>query len=217
MTTINERDVVVLFDQLNNKAPDYILIRNINQELPSNLLMAKDIDLLIRNSDHRKFEEFLFSLGFHEVQHPLRNDVYLYGVDRFHQYLNKESGILLDLNFQLAVRSLDAGQWIPLDQEIQKSAWENKRFYKQSGGFSFWFLSPEDEFICLVSRSVFDKRHFDEGYQKRIETLLPQIEIDIVMKKFDLIFFKFSSTLLKNLEQKKYETILANYIEFKDY
>lgn len=217
MTKVNEKYVVALFDQLNNEAPECILIRNINQELPGNLLMGKDIDLLVRKSDHPKFEEFLFSLGFCEFRHPFRNDVYLYGVDRFQKYLNKESGILLDLNFQLAVRSLDAGQWIPLDQEIQKSAWENRRFCQQSDGFSFWSLSPEDDFIGLVSRSVFDKRYFDKGYQKRIETLLPLIEIDTVMEKFELIFFRFSSTLMKNLEQKEYETILANYIEFKDY
>ncbi len=141
----------------------------------------------------------------------------MYGVDRFEFKYNNNNNILFDLNFQIAVRSLDAGQWIPLDQSIQKSAWKNRRFEQLNEDFGYWTLSYEDEFVSLVARSIFDKNEFQSGYVKRIDELSSIIEKLNVIEKLNTVFFKFTPFLMDYIVNKDYENIIKNYLEFKEY
>ena len=148
--------------------------------------------------------------------HPWRNDIFLYGTDKT-EVMYIRDNVLFDCNFQLIVRSLDKGQWIPLDESIQLSAWENKIFVTQDDGFGYWALSHDDEFITLVSRSIFDKKEFGLDYIERIEYLLPLIDRVSVMAKLQLILFKFSPHLLVLLDEGEYKTIVSSYLSFKEY
>ena len=116
----------------------------------------------------------------------------------------------------MVCKSLNAGEWIPLDKKIQHSAWTNKKFYK-SVDFKYWGLSEDDEFIMLIVRSIFDKKKFISGYIERIQSLYQYINISFVIEKLELVFFKFSTRLFEKLEKKEYETIINEYIEFRDY
>jgi hypothetical protein len=160
---IDKNEIIRVFEQLNSSNLDYLLLRNINQELPGKLKEGKDIDLLVHKDDLEKWIPFFKTIGFNVIQHPLRNDVFLYETDPFVFLLHKESGLIIDLNFQLCVRSLDKGQWIPLDQEIQLSAFENKIFEETPLGLNYWTLGKEDRFITLITRSIFDKKKVSPG------------------------------------------------------
>jgi len=214
---IEENQIIEVFKQLNSSNLDYLLLRNIDQELPGKLKKGKDIDLLVRKSDFNQWLSFFNTLDFKVIQHPLRNDVFLYETDPFIFLLQNKSGIIVDFNFQLCVRSLDKGQWIPLDEKMQDSAWANKRFEKASDDFGYWTLSHNDEFITLVSRSIFDKKEFQKGYINRINELFPKINIEDVKQKMNLVFFKYTPFLLEQVASQEYDTILSNYLSFKDY
>ncbi len=213
---IDSQEIVDIFTLLNENKLDYILLRNINKELPNGLGVGKDIDILIRWEDRKKFYSFFELYSFQKIPHPHQNDIFLYGVNKF-EFLKNKANVLFDLNFQLAVRSLDAGQWIPLDQNIQESAWKNKRHKQQSDNFGYWTLSYEDEFIALVVRSIFDKKEFQSGYIKRINELYSLINKNNVIEKLNMVFFKYTPYLMKSLEQNDYENIIKNYLEFKEY
>ena len=46
----------------------------------------------------------------------------------------------------------------------------------------------EDEFVALVTRSIFDKKEFQKGYIKRIDEL---INVNDVITKFQLFFLVY--------------------------
>ena len=218
MKLVSNKEIVSIFNLLNSKGMEYILLRNIDNELPDGLKIGKDIDILVHKKDESKFIDFFDLHGYSAIKHPFRNNVFLYSADKFEfKYNNKNNNILFDLNFQILVKSLDAGQWIPLDNNIQLSAWENKRLEHQEGGISYWTLSYEDEFVCLVARSIFDIKEFKEGYIKRIINLLPLIDKNSVILKFNLIFFKFTPHLMKLIEKNQYKNIIKKYLAFRDY
>jgi len=215
MSYVNPESIIYIFNKLNAARLRYILLRNINRELPGSLRIGKDIDLLVPYNERSKFINFLVGKGFKNIRHPHCNNIFLYGVNKFEFFINKDN-VLLDLNYQLACRSLNAGEWIPLDRKIQDSAWEDKKLNKIDG-FAYYSLGMEDEFVALVTRSVFDKKEFQKGYIKRIDELINVIDVNDVIAKFQLIFFKFTSVLLSMLKKRQYEMILDQYISFKEY
>jgi hypothetical protein len=214
MNCVKSDEIVNKFKLLNEGKVEYVLMRNINNELPHDLEIGKDIDILVK--DRNMVVEVLKKNNFNKINHPHENNLFLYGVEKFEFYKNNEN-ILFDLNFQIAVRSLDAGQWIPLDQAIQESAWQNKRFERAGGGLEYWTLSYEDEFVALIARSVFDKKEFQAGYISRLDELLPMVNKDNVLKKLQFIFFKYAPLLLYQIERQNYPDIVINYLKFKEY
>jgi len=217
MYLIRSKELINIFTLLNKQKLNYILMRNIDKELPNNLIIGKDIDILVYKKDEKQFVNFFNANNYETMNHPFKYDIFLYGVDRFEFKYNNNNNILFDLNFQIAVRSLDAGQWIPLDQSIQESAWKNRRFEQLNEDFGYWTLSYEDEFVSLVARSIFDKKEFQSGYVKRIDELSSIIEKLNVIEKLNMVFFKFTPFLMDYIDNKDYENIIKNYLEFKDY
>jgi hypothetical protein len=217
MTLITKGEIIISFDLLNKSNLNYILLRNIDNELPDNLQVGKDIDVLVNKKDESKFNHFFIKNGYVKIEHPFRNDTFLYGVDKFEFHYNNDNNILFDLNFQIAVRSLDAGQWIPLDQEIQESVWRNKRFEQRDDNFGYWTMSYEDELLTLITRSVFDKKQFQKGYINRINQLLSLVKFNEISFKLEKVFFKSAPFILTKIKNQEFETIVKDYLEFKDY
>ncbi len=211
---ISSSDVISFFHEMNNGNLPYILIRNISGELPYSLSQGKDIDLLVKNDG--VVENFLLDRDFVEVIHPHCNNIFLYGVTPFKFFVNHKAGIILDLHFQLCCRSLNAGEWIPLDNSIQLSAWEDFREVVDNK-FSYKALSLADELTCLIARCVFDKKAFSLGYKMRINELMSVVQQDELELKLELIFFKYSKTLLSKLQQQSFDDIYNDYLKFKDY
>ncbi len=214
MNVVDANEIKKVFKLLNKNQVEYILMRNIDKELPNDLESGKDIDLLIK--DKKAIVKILNNNNFKKITHPHQNNIFLYGVKKFEFHKNDKE-VLFDLNFQIAVRSLDAGQWIPLDETIQISAWKNRRFEQQSEDFRYWTLSYDDEFISLVARSIFDKKGFQNGYIKRINELQPLISKEEVVKKLNMVFFKFTPYLLEMIEKQEFDKIITNYLQFKEY
>ena len=217
MCYIDNNELFNIFKLLNDSGLRYILIRNINGELPYKLKIKKDIDILISKKNELEFISFFQKYNYKFQEHPFCNDIFLYGTDKFQFKYNNNNKILFDLNFQLVCRSLNAGEWIPLDQILQESAWKNRRFEKISDDFGYWTLGYNDEFITLIVRSVFDKKEFHDGYIKRISELKNKIDLDDVEEKMFLIFFKFTPYLLAMIEKQEYKDIIKNYLQFKEY
>ena len=157
----------------------------------------------------------LKQMEFKSIRHPHQHDRFLYGVKNFEFFVNKDK-VWLDLNYQLACRSLNAGEWIPLDRKVQDSAWKNKVINKIDN-FSYYSLGMEDEFVTLVTRSIFDKKEFPKEYRERINELIRLIDVNEVISKFQLIFFKFTSVLLRMLKERQYKMILNRYLSFSEY
>jgi len=215
MNIVSPKAIREFFDKLNLSSVDYILMRNMGGELPDSLNIGKDIDLLVKYQDRKRILKFLRHNGFNKLKHPCDSNLFLYGVNKPEMFSNNE-GVLIDINYQLTCRSLNSGESVPLDQGIQESAWNNRAIVN-SDGFSCVRLGIDDEFVALVSRSVFDKREFLQVYIREIEDALRHIDEENVLQKLELIFFKYAPILFKQIQRNKYDTIYESYIAFKEY
>lgn len=204
-----------LFVQLNRREIEYMLIRNIDQELPSRLAPGKDIDILARHGHRASIISTLGQLGYRITPHPHRRDIYLYNTKRFEFFKNNQ-GIIIDVHYHLMCRSLDAGQWIPVDAFIQSSAWNNRRLVSGSD-FSYWGLGYEDELVALIVRSIFDKQAFQDGYVRQIEKIIDLTDRNEVYKRLKLVFFAYTDSLLAQIESHSYDSIRTNYLQFSGY
>lgn len=200
---------------LNSSGIEWILLRNTNDELPEHLDVKKDIDILVKPIDRKAIHDFLMANQFSEIRHPLANDIRLYGVDAFKMYKNPV-GLLIDINFQAVVRSLDQGQWIPLDQSIQRDIWLNRQC-ASIGTERVPVPAIEDLFVLTISRCVFDKKDFTIWHRNLLLHALRQCDLRSLMEKLDLIFFKFAPQLIDLVKNDEFDEIIPAYLSFSDY
>jgi hypothetical protein len=215
MDYINYDQIEELFQTLNNSNVEYVLLRNINNELPLKLSKSKDIDIIVNPNDKYKLCEVLDKSRWLNIMHPWdfgNNFKFLYSMDKFLMF--KKNDIHLDVCFQLSCRSFNDGEWFPLDESIQNSVFNNKRKVKFDWKYELLF---EDELIHLLTRAIFDKKRFDQGYILRIQDLLKKIELNEFLKKLEKVFFKFSPNLIGLVQEMKYDQIRNNYLNFKEY
>jgi hypothetical protein len=217
MEYVKPEFVYEVFDCLKEHSIEYVLLRNMGDELPYKLKKTKDIDLLINPRDKKKLKKILVSNGWLEGRHPWNfgdNFVFLYSMDKFLVF--NKNNIALDICFQINCRSLNNGEWFPLDEIVQESVFKNKK-EEALGDGSVFRLSNEDEFIHLLTRAVFDKKVIPEDYIEKIMSLYEKINREDVIEKLDLIFFKFTSTLLKMVAAKEFNVLRHKYLTYKDY
>ena len=207
--------ILYLFKTLDDFDLPYLLLRNTNDELPDRLPYGKDVDILVQHSNNEKFKSLLLKNEFKQIRHPFGKDKRLYGVHEFNKYQFRDS-LLLDINYEMVVRSLDKGQWVPLDQSMQISAWEN-RILVDIHGLRVPMLCEEDDWIFTLARCIFDKKLFSAWHQNFLSTSLQSINLHTVMPKLHSIFFKFSPRLVQLVQQEKYDMIISEYIAFSDY
>ena len=208
--------IIELFSIMNVNDIEYVLLKNLDNELPNKLTPGKDIDIIVHPNYKKKIETCLETYGWIKSNHPWdfgNNFIFLYSMDPFIMYV--KNNVAIDICFQLNCRSLNAGEWFPLDEQIQKSVFNNKRTEKGKPWLSR--LSYEDELIHLITRSIFDKKKFTLTYINQIEYLYKRINTEDFYEKLELVFFKFHKTLINSLENKNYKNIRDSYLQFKNY
>jgi len=213
MIKFDSQEIISFFNVLNENNISYILLRNIDNELPNNLSKKKDIDIIVRIEDKYKLENALLTNNWDKIRHPYSKVPYLYSMNPCDFY--NLDGLHIDIVYELPCRSLITRQWIPLDQKIQDDLWE----YKIEVFNLPWryLLSSEIEIVHLLTRCIFDKKFFNSGYVLRLNEIYPLSNKEILSKYLDLVFFKFTKTLLKLVEKREYDAISNKYLTFKDY
>lgn len=204
------RSIFKLFEE---NSIDYIVLRGFS-EIPNEVTYYNDLDLLCTEKDKDKLANLFKILNYSFYKDSRITNTYLYhALPHFH-YRNKEKDIHIDIVFNLSYRSPNKGEWVSVHEEVQESIWANKVSVAQ-----FWVFQPSyiDQFIHLICHSIFDKKEFKEKHSKRIDEIYPFIDKQKALHFLNLIFFKYSSTLLDHIDKKEYENIRPNYLKFKDY
>ncbi len=204
------------FEILQQHDIKYILLRNIDNELPDNLSRTKDIDILIHPLSLLSAHRVLTKSGWRQIRHPWNfgnNFIFLYSMAAFRMYARE--GLHIDVACQLACRSPNQGEWMPLDQIIQDSAWAERRYEPDT----IWKyrLGHEVETIHLITRCIFDKKQFHDGYRARIEELLLVLDMDKFRLLLELVFFFFFPVLEALLHSMQYDRVRHEYLKFSDY
>ncbi|MBQ6975216.1 MAG: hypothetical protein IJQ16_01500, partial [Selenomonadaceae bacterium] len=63
-------DIHATFDFLNANAIEYLLTKNIADELPAKLKIGKDIDIIVHPKDYEKFKILMQNFGYKRIIHP---------------------------------------------------------------------------------------------------------------------------------------------------
>jgi len=208
-----EKHIVKFFSIINIEDIDYVLLRNINNELPQKLSTNKDIDIIVNENDIDLFHKTLIKNGWKQIEHPYHRIPFLYGMTPFKFY--DKGGLHIDVCCQLSCRSLNNGEWFPLDMKIQSELWERK-IYTPEAPWKYR-LSYEDEFLHLITRCIFDKKKFTEVYIDEMQYLYPKCDEPILFDKFNAVFFKFSAKLLELLKCGLFDEIILSHLQFKEY
>jgi hypothetical protein len=216
MSIIPSHHIVAILSTLACSDIPYRLLRNIGNELPDRLKKGKDIDILIHWDDKEKVDRFLKQNSFQKVSHPLRKDKFLYGVHPFQFYKHTSVNVFIDCHFELACRSLNQGEWIPLDHRIQQQAWSECSPHRL-GGIVVAGLPHVCECLHILTRCVFDKRYFNDNYIGRIEELAEILSDPELLEVFQPVFFRFSGTLLQLIRAKRYDEIISAHLGFMEY
>lgn len=213
MTSPKEIELRSIFKLFEENSIDYIVLRGFN-EIPDEVSYTNDLDLLCSEKDKNKIALLFKKLNYSFYKDSKRHNQYLYhALPHFH-YRNKRKDIHIDIVFNLSYRSPNKGEWVSVHEEVQESIWANKVSVD-----NFWDFQPSylDEFIHLVCHSIFDKKEFRDKDINRINEIYPHIDKSKALYFFNLIFFKYSSTLMEQIDKKEYENIKSNYLKFKDY
>ena len=200
---------------LNSTGCDWILLKKTENELLEDFAVVKDIGILVQSIDKESMHASLLALDFKEIPHPQRLETRLYGVDEFRLYQSSK-GVLINVNFQVAVKSLDDGQWIPLDHLIQASIWKNYELVS-IGCAIVKMPSPEDLFVITIAQCIFNMRLIPDWHRGYLYDLVKCCERDSLLVRLRLVFFKFAENLLSLVEQTSFDLIITNHFSFSDY
>lgn len=214
---INPNLINNFFAGLNQSGINYVLIKNVGDELPNRLKQGKDVDIVVHPDSKQAFHNYIKKIARQRV-HPRGKECgwhNMYGLAQFEFWrLNAADDFYIDVTYQLCCHSLMPNIWIPLDNVIQIDIWKNKIFDKEK---EWWKLDDNLLFTYLIVRCVFDKQVFSELYIQEIEKISEHIEVEKVKEYLKLVFFKFTEQLMCLIKDKEYSVIIESYLKFKDY
>lgn len=193
----------------------YAVVRDLNNVLPDRYMGEADVDIIINPRDWQQAKDVLLSMKWFEVLHPfdnLRDFTFLYGMRRFKFFIRGNAK--LDICFQLACRSTNAGEWVPLDQTIQESVWSNRKWDESR---CCYVLSPLDECVHLLARAFFDKQKVTQEYLTRIEHLFNKIDAELLEDRLKLVFFKAAGTVMACLRNRELDQLVDRVRSYDNY
>ena len=182
------------------------------KDIPENLTITNDLDIIIKNFIKSKILKYLKSLSF-----DCRIDKfeYLYGAKPHYHFINKELDLHLDIVDGLYFCSLnDFKTFIPLDDELQISFLSRKRKIDE-----IWLYQPsyEDELLHLICHCLFDKRKFKKKHIERILEIKDKIRIDIFRNMLNICFKKADKKIFKLVEKNEFENFYEKFVGLEDY
>ena len=118
---VDSKKIINVFQMLEDNDIEYVLLRDVDHEIPYKFSQNKDIDLLININSRDKLHNALKNNGWKKIKHPLDGHnqiIYLYALTKFEFYT--KDNINLDICFELCCKSPNDGEWLPIDQIINK-------------------------------------------------------------------------------------------------
>lgn len=204
------------FQTLNEADVTYVLIKNIDGELPEHLRYGKDIDLLVKSSDLPAYERAIAGMGFQYKPHPQSVAAgwkLLYGAEDCIMRKIPDS-LEVDVHTSLCVKSLLGNLWIPLDRSIQTYLWAHRTWDEAQG---WWQMDERTLTVYLLARCIFDKQAFPAPYRREIPHHVAMLDDPIVCDMLGKVFFRYAPRLVELVRAERFDDIVEDYLSFADY
>lgn len=213
-----DRAVILdFFHLLNVNKINYMLIKNIDAELPEKLKVGKDVDILVHRNEIERCQSILEENGYKKIKHPQSVETgwqLLYGAEDCMMYKSEITRLEIDIHTSLCVKSTMLNGWCPLDKKINEPIWNNKEWDES---LDCWRLDRKTAFVYEIARCVFDKSMFSEPYIREIKLNVDLLEDSIIEDYLQVVFFKFTSELKKLISEDAYASIVDKYYRFINY
>lgn len=213
MNTTKSDLVIRIFDALDAERVNFVTLRGFDL-IPHRVSSKEDVDLLIHTDSMNTTVHIFQNNGFTASHIDPDGTVYLYGTHPSTFFVHEPLDIAFHVITELAYKSLHRCEMVPLDKELQLSIFENKR---RVDDIWKYMPSPEDEFLMLLCRCIYDKRTVPKNYKDRIEELFRKTEMDKLQPCCNSVFMKAAPVLLSAVARQETEYILERYITFSDY
>jgi hypothetical protein len=213
---VNPETIKKLFALLNSEI-EYVLIKNVGDELPHKLKRNKDVDLLVKSHDAKRVQELVLHNKFRQITHPQSRETgwhFAYGASECTFFRINEECFEIDIHQELCLKSLMGNIWIPMDNYINNRVWNEKRWDEQN---NWWIIDDQTQLVYLIARCVFDKGTFSEVYIDEIEKRKHLLVESVVLYMLEKVFFGFSNELVRMLHDGRYQSIVSDYLAFSDY
>ena len=208
-----EVEIKKVFKKLIESRLEYIVLRGYS-DIPEQVSIENDIDLICLVIEKEKIHKIFLDLDYRYYQDSRESNIYLYHAQPHDHFYCGKRNLHFDIVYLLSYQSPNRGEWVSVHESIQESMWRNKirinRFWKYQP-------SPTDLVVHLICHSIFDKKEFKNKHIKEIEKNLPTIDKERYVILMELIFFKFTPHIISYIEEKNYDAIIKNYLQFKDY
>lgn len=212
----NQTVVLEFFELLNKANIEYLLIKNICNELPDNLLINKDIDIMVKSNQKKILHSIIKKQGGIEMIHPYgpwAGYQTLYDANPPIMYI-LPSKLMIDVTNILCIKCLNMKAWIPLDKAINSSIWNEKDW---NYNLKCWQMDEKNYICYLIARSLFDKHEFESNYINEIKLRKYLLDDADVIQKLEKIFFGYTDNLIKLIKNDQYNKVLNSYIKFENY
>lgn len=214
---LQKETIQAFFKLLNQGKIEYLLIKNIADELPAKLMVNKDIDILVSEASLKNFDYIMKKNKFIQLIHPKGRENgwnYLYNMPECVMYKNLKSGLEVDVTTILCTKSVNMNAWIPLDKIINESVWKEREWDEDN---SWWKMDDKNLVVYLIVRAVFEKNQFSDTYIYEIEKRKEYLYTEDCKKKLKCVFFSYTDTLLNLIKDNNYKSIIPSYMTFCQY
>ncbi|MGL5571540.1 hypothetical protein [Cetobacterium sp.] len=211
---VSSENIKNFFEWLNNNSIKYVLIKNDEEHIPYRVLDGDDIDILVHPSDYDRYLKLIQENGYKVLSGESSKYYFIYNM-RKDIYAEKEDVYIHAYDKLSCVSFTNMGlSKIPLDKKIQEFIWKTKKWDSKN---KWWIADDRIILLYLIIRAIFDKKNFRERYIYEIEKR-KKIITDLKFRELcNLVFFKFTPTLLELIKNREYDVILKKYRCFKDY
>ena len=217
MKYVDSSEIKAFFIMLNNNDIEYVLVKNIGDELPYSLEDGKGINILVHPDSKSEFERSMQEGGFEKKTHTFGiENGWTFGYSmlpyQFWMKKNKPFTLYIDASFVLSCKSLMPKVCVPLKEHIDESIWKEKVFDIEN---NWWIIDDKNMLLYLLVRSIFDKKVFTEAYVNEIEKR--KHHLNDIKYKLHVIFFTYTSRLTEMVATGKYSDIIQDYVTFDEY
>jgi hypothetical protein len=172
---------------------------------------SNKVFILVSPEQKSVLKNLMKDLGWKYLKNNYRNDVFLYGMDRFKDFVYKNS--IITAYFQLACKSTMHKEWIPLDRKINNYALKNRMF----GQDNVYWLENKYDIVYRIAKCIFTEGQFSASDKEKIQNSEYLLNDEKAIGFLESIFFKFTQTLLDMLLKRDYDRIISTYFKFSEY
>lgn len=194
-------------EEISNCVKEEAVLQNISKLFKDEGINFKVLDIneklvtiLMNPNDKEKFDDI--NKEFKKHIHPFGMEEgyrFLYGMSPFE--LIEYENVFIEIFFQLPCLSLTPKTWIPLEQIIHRDIWKENTSS----------LLYEIRIVYILTWGIFFKKSFNKRDKKNIKGLMENVNKKVLKKYLEKIFFNYTESIIKSIENNRLNQIVAEY------